>query len=52
MSDGPDVEPQEVGGVEVIVVSSNLEEVRLLVPDRVEKSAVPNTLLWVQTLLL
>ena len=52
MSDCPDVEPQEVGGVEVVVVSSNLEEVGLLVPDRVEKSTVSNTLLWVQTLLL
>ena len=47
MSDGPNVEPQEVGGVEVVVVSSNLEEVGLLVPDREEKSTVSNTLLWI-----
>ena len=52
VSDCPNVEPQEVGGVEVVVVSSNLEEVGLLIPDRVEKSTVSNTLLWVTTLLL
>ena len=52
MSDCPNVKPQEVGRVEVVLVSSNLEEVCLLIPDSVEESIVPYTLLWVQSLLL
>ena len=52
VSDCPNVKPQEVGRVEVVLVSSNLEEVCLLIPDSVEESIVPYTLLWVQSLLL
>ena len=52
VSDSANIKPEEVRGVEVVVVSSNLDKVRLLAPDSVEFSVVTNPLLRVPALLL
>ena len=52
MSDSANIKPEEVGRVEVVVVSSNLEKVALLTPDSVELSVVTNPLLRVDALLV
>ena len=52
MSDGSDIQPQKVGGVEKIVLRHNLKEVWLLIPDGVEVLVVPDPLLRVLPLLL
>ena len=52
MSDSADVQPEEVGGAEVVLVSSDLQEVCLLVPDGVDVPVVTDSLLGVLPLLL
>ena len=52
MSDGSDIQPQKVGGVEKIVLRHILKEVWLLIPDGVEVLVVPDALLRVLPLLL
>ena len=52
MSDRAYVQPQEVGGVEQVVLGSSLQEVDLLIPDHVEVSVVTDPGLGVLPLLL
>ena len=52
MSDSADVQPEEVGGAEVVLVSRQLQEVCLLAPDGVEVPVVTDALLGVLPLLL
>ena len=52
MSDRAYVQPQEVGGVEEVVLGSSLQEVDLLIPDHVEVSVVTDPGLGVLPLLL
>ena len=52
MSDSANVQPEEVGGAEVVLLSSDLQEVCLLAPDGVEVPVVTDPLLGVHPLLL
>ena len=52
MSQSSDIQPQEVGGVEEIVLGCNFHEVCFLIPNHVEVSVVADPLLWVFPLLL
>ena len=52
MSQGSDIQPQEVGGLEEIVLGCRGQEVCFLIPNHVEVSVVTDTLLGVFPLLL
>ena len=52
LPDGPDVQPEEVGGGEGVQLGGQLQQVGLLVPDPVQLPAVALRHLRVQGLLL
>ena len=52
MSQGSNIQPQEVGGLEEIVLGCRGQEVCFLIPNHVEISVVTDTLLGVFPLLL